>query len=333
MLDFLNNDAFSETTLTEAINSIDPVPGRAGELVFEGIGRGIATTTATFESQDGSLSLIKTSKRGENGQQNTTGDRKIAALPVPHVQLDDTVRADEIQNVRAFGRTDTLAGPQAVINQRLAEMALKHDLTAENLRMGALSGSIKDADGTELANLFSVFGVTQEAEFDLNLDSATTDVRTICAQIVRKMKANLRTAVGTSFRPWAFVGDNLFDALINHPSVKGAYDGYAAAERRLGESYAHGVFEFGGIFWENYAGSAGVGVDADKAVLFPTGVPGVYAEYYAPADTIAAANSIGLPRYARTYATPNGKAVVLETQQNPLPVCLRPKALLRARRT
>ena len=46
---------------------------------------------------------------------------------VPHIALEDTILADEVQNVRAFGSENMLEGGQNVVNQRLSEMASKID--------------------------------------------------------------------------------------------------------------------------------------------------------------------------------------------------------------
>ena len=65
---------------------------------------------------------------------------------MPHIALEDTILADEVQNVRAFG-SSMLEGVQAVVNQRMSEMATKMDATLEHLRIGAIKGQILDADG------------------------------------------------------------------------------------------------------------------------------------------------------------------------------------------
>ena len=80
---------------------------------------------------------------------------------VPHIALEDTILADEVQNVRAFGSESMLEGVQAVVNQRMSEMATKMDATLEHLRIGAIKGQILDADGSAVIyDLFTEFGVT-----------------------------------------------------------------------------------------------------------------------------------------------------------------------------
>lgn len=333
MIDVFNSDAFSTISLTAAINKVDHVPGRAGELAFAGVGEGVATTTVMIEEKAEALSLISTAPRGAPNAQEKSDKRTARSLAIPHIPLDDTVRADEVQNIRAFGSDNALQGVQTVVNDRLMKMAARHDLTLENLRLGALKGTITDADGSTIYNLFTEFGVSQESSVNFALTTATTDVRGKCATVIRAMKKNAKLALPSTARVHAFCGDNFFDALLSHANVKGVYDGYAAAERRLGDDYAYGIFEFGGIFFENYRGTddgSTVGIGTDAVRFFWSGVPGLYAEYYAPGDFMETVNTVGLPRYAKAVPDPSGlnRFVSIHTQQNPLPLCLRPKTLM-----
>jgi hypothetical protein len=335
MLDIFNNDAFSLISLTNAVNKIDHIPGRAGELAFSGVGSGVATTTVAIEQKGETLSLVSSAVRGAPVQQIGGVARTADYIGVPFIPLEAVIRADEVQNVRAFGSDNALEGVQNVVNTRMASLVGRHDLTLENLRLGALKGQVIDADGsTVLVDLFSKFGVSAPSDVAFALTTGTTDVRAKCMQIIRTMRVNAKMALPGSARVWALCGDNFFDALIGHANVKGVYDGYAAAERRLGGDYSHGIFEFGGIFFENYRGSDDgvVGIGTDDARFFWTNAPGLYAEYYAPGDFFETANTIGLPRYAKMAADPSGfnRFVTLHVQQSPLPLCLRPKTLIRA---
>jgi surface antigen len=48
--------------------------------------------------------------------------------------------ADEVQGVREFGSESSVQSVQTIVNERLGDMAAKHDLTLENLRLGAIKG-------------------------------------------------------------------------------------------------------------------------------------------------------------------------------------------------
>jgi hypothetical protein len=335
--DIFNDDAFSLISLTATINNVDHVPGRAGALAFAGVSEGIPTLSAVFESKAESLTLIREQPRGAPPEQEKKDKANLRSISVPHFPLEATIRADEVQGVRAFGTTDQLASVESVVNGYIRKMGQRHDLTLEYLRLGALKGAVMGPGGSVIADLFDLFGVTQ-TEFNWDLDNLETSeddfndpVRQKAQELVRYVTRNAKTLLPNGYRVWAFCGDNFFDKLISHRSVKEVYNNTTEQERRLGANYAFGVFEFGGVVFENYRGTDdNETVAIGEARVFLTGVPGLYAEYFAPADFMETANSIGLPRYAKI--APDAKFnrfVELHTQQNPLPICLRPKTLVR----
>ena len=178
-LDIFSGSAFSMVALTDAINKMPFVPGRIGQL---GLFReqGVSTTAVMIEEREGSLTLVETTSRGAPAVQHVTNKRKARSLTVPHIALEDTILADEVQNVRVFGSENMLEGVQAVVSQRLTEMATKMDATLEHLRVGAIKGQILDADGAAVIyDLFTEFGVTAYAEIDFDLDNASPAPRVI----------------------------------------------------------------------------------------------------------------------------------------------------------
>jgi hypothetical protein len=350
-LDPFNDEKFSMSSLTAAINEIPHVPGRAGELVFtaEGVFKGVETVKVAIERMhDEGLTLIPTTTRTAPApKEDVTRKRDLIDFEIPQIKLEDTIRSDSIQDVRMFGTENQLIGPEYVVNQQMQKMVLRHDLTLEHHRLGALMGQILDADGSVLTDLFATFGILNDdgfAEpqtFPHFLDSpglgAADAIRIKCQNIARRMerKAKMGSLPNTALI-WAFCGDDFFDTLISHPSVKEVWDGFGSAEAilRRGGNYAFGVFEFGGILWENYRGTDDqetVAIADDEARIFLTGVPGLYAEYFAPADFLDTVNTPGLRRYARLARDKQfNRWIEIHTQQNPLPLCLRPQTLMRA---
>ena len=335
-LDIFNNDAFSVVSLTDAINKLPYVPGQAGRLgLFEE--SGVSTTTIMLEEIDGSLSLIPTTPRGAPAVQNKVNKRKARSLAVPHLTLEDTILADEVQNRNSFGQPDALASVQTVVSNRLRDMTKWHDITLEHLRIGAIKGQILDADGsTVLYDLFSEFGVSQQSEIDFDLDNASPAsgaVKKKCHDITRKIADELG---GASFNYiHAFCSATFFDDLTTHPEVVESYRRYQESSfLRTGQ--ARKAVEYAGIVFEEYYGgnSGGNFIPTDKAHFFPVGTPGLFRQYNAPADFVETVNSLGLPRYAKQAVDQEfGRWVKLHTQSNPLPICTRPRVLLKAKRT
>ena len=332
-LDIFGSSAFTMVALTDAINKLPFVPGRIGQL---GLFReqGVSTTSVMIEEREGSLNLVETTARGAPAIQNTTNKRKARSLVVPHIALEDTILADEVQNVRAFGSENALEGVQAVVNQRMGEMATKMDATLEHLRIGAIKGQILDADGSAVIyDLFTEFGVTAYAEIDFDLDNgspAPGAVKKKCHDVRRKIEDELGAAPYDHIH--AICGADFFDDLITHPEVEKAYERYLdGAFLRQGQ--ARGSFEYAGIVFEEYRGRVGTVdfTDASKAYFFPVGVPGLFRQYNAPADFVETANTIGLPRYAKQAVDQQfARWVMLHVQSNPLPICTRPRVLIKA---
>lgn len=354
-MDIFNDDAFNLISMTAALNNVDHVPGRAGTLVFQGVSEGIRTTVASFEMKAETLTLIRNVPRGAPAEKEGRDKANIRAVSIPHFPLEDTINADEVAGVREFGSTDQLKTVQSVVNNQLRKIGLRHDLTLEHLRLGALKGVVLNKDGDILVDLFDLFDVpagtldsggfvatsgTGPATIDFDLDNyAAADsfddfVRRKVSIVKRFMMQNAKTPLGSGFRVHMLCGDNFFDKLIEHPSVRDTYKNTADQERRLGATFEYGAFEYGGVVFENYRGSDDnetVSIDTDTAIGFLTGVPQIYAEYFAPANFVETVNTVGLPRYAKLAPdTKWNRFVEIHTQQNPLPVCLRPRTLIRA---
>ena len=341
-LNVFDQDAFGVIALTDAINNIPFVPGRAGQVIDWGE-RGATTTTIMIEQVDGALKLLNPTPRGGNGESKGKDKRVARALLIPHYQYDDGINADEVQSVRAFGSETEVQSVQGLVNQRLSDaVSLVLDPTLEYQRIGAIKGVILNADGTTLYDLFSEFGVTQESEIDFDLDNASPAsgaLRKACAGAARLVADNMGGVGYTGLH--SFCGSAFFDDLLAHSEVRASYTGTDMA-KVLRDGYVlpngqkvYGAFEFGGIVWENYRGKNGSAqmVDTNKCHIFPTGTPGLFRTVYAPADYVETVNTVGLPRYAKQWLSQNGKRIEMEAQSNPLSYCTRPKVLLKGKRT
>jgi len=327
MLDIFNNDAFSVIRLTDAINKVPHIPGRAGQVI-DWQEQGIDTTSVLIEEVSGELRLLNPVPRGGVGETTEKSKRKARSLIVPHYQHDDAIMADEVQGVRAFGQESQVETIFNKVNMRMQETVQQRmDPTLEYQRVGALKGIILNGDGSTLYNLFTEFNVSAPSDVSFALGNANTDVRGKCTQVVRAIANALG---GIPYRGiYAFCGDDFWDALIKHPKVEETFkyqEGF-----RLREGVAWQTLDFGGITFENYRGSIGNTpfIASGTAQFFPIGVPGLWRTLYAPADYIETVNTIGLPRYAKQIRMKNDKGIELEQQMNPLNYCTRPNVLVK----
>jgi len=340
MLDIFNNDAFSVTELTLAINDIDFVPGRVmGSGLFSA--EGLSTTNASIERQGNSLVLIEPTARGGPGvNMQDDDDRQLIPVAIPHFEVNDTVMAEEVQGVRAFGTENELETVQGRVVRKQAKHVRSFGATSELSMLGACKGIITYKGGQTL-NLFTLFGIAPPADLELDVDAlnAAADggvFRKWCADLVRAQADELG-GLPWSGKVRAFVGNDFFDKVLGLKEVRETYQGWNEA-KILREGYiepdgkSYGAFEFADVIFENYRGKVGATnfVEADEAHFHPEGVPELFITRYAPADYVETVNTVGVRLYSRQYQMQNGKGVNLDSQMNELNLCTRPRVLRKA---
>lgn len=343
MDDLFASDAFSLTTLTDAIQDKVIRPGRLAEM-------GLFSTTSVHtldiavEQRGDTLQIVAPSSRGAPGEMRDYPKRSLHTFKIPHFQRDWSVIADEVQGVRAMGSSTRLETVQNKVAERISVNIADLEVTEEHARLGAIQGVITYRDGSTF-DIFDRFGVSEPATIDFDLDAASPVdgvLRKRCTAMIRSVRAALG---GVNFEyVHALVGDNFFDDLLMHREVRETYKGWSD-ERILRESYvgknraSNPIFRFGDIVFENYGAiedsgdGALMGIGTDLARFFPVGVPGLFRTYYAPADYNETVNTAGKRLYAKSFPMPNGKGINGEVQMNALQLCTRPGALFSGKRT
>ena len=331
-LDIFNNDAFSMTSLTARANKAPYVPGQIGASgLFEE--DGVTTTSVFVESKDGKLALVEPTNRGGPGESVGKDRSSLVPFIVPHYQRDDAVMADEVQGVRAFGTENDVETVQSVVDSKLARHYRDLDATLEFSRVGCIKGIVVSKSGGVLANLYTAFGIAAPADFSFALSVDATIVRKKAEQLRRIIEDEL-DAPYSSIR--AFCGDDFWDDLINHKSVRDAYLAAMKINETLGKSTD--MFDLGGIMFERYrtgkkakaANGDTLFIAPDEARFVPVGVPELFISRFAPADYEDTVNTKGLPRYVKQIPMPNGKGREIEVQSNHISLCTQPAVLRRA---
>lgn len=325
-MDIFNNDAFSTVSLSAAIGNTPYVPQRLAELnLFSE--DGMTTTSAMIEQLGTTLSLVPAATRGSPANATARDKAKLIPFPSVHLPARETVLADSVQNLRAFGSESELETVQAVVNRQLTKMRRNIDATIEFHRMGAIKGQVLDSDGsTVLLDLYTAFGVSQQTQ-NMALTTTTTKVRTLITQARRKSEDDLGGLMYKSMR--AFCSPGFFDAFVGHAAVEAAFDRWNSGDF-LRQDLRAGFYH-GGVFWEEYRGTVGgVAFIADgEAYLVPEGVPDMFITNYAPADYMEAVNTIGLPYYAKQEPMRMNKGIDLEAQSNPMNLNTRPRSVIK----
>lgn len=333
--DIFNNDAFAAVELTSAISVVPNTYGRLNEMgLFSN--EGIPTTTVAVAYENGSLNLLPTRVRGgppSLGLPVRRNARTFSLWQIPH---DDFVLADDIQNLTSFSG-NILENVEAVVARKLARMRAKHAITLEHLRMGALKGIVLDADGSTLINLFTEFGVTEKV-VAFTLGTAGTDVLGKVREVISYMEDNLMGETMTGVH--ALCSPEFFTALIGHSKVTEAYKYYASGRDPLRNGFGR-VFDFGGVTFEEYRGTANSAnedgtftarkfIPANEARFFPLGTTDTFSTYFGPADFMDTVNTLGTEVYARQAVDPEFQRYVkIHTQSNVLPLVKRPALLVK----
>jgi hypothetical protein len=334
---FAADSAFTMAGLTKTINQFDFVPNQLSRYnLFEE--EGIAETVAWIEEDKQTLTLVKVAERGAPGDTFSTDKRKMRPFKIPHMPLQSSVQADEVQNLRAYAINQTpqavLASVESVVNRKLSKARQRYEATLEYHKIGAVKGQILDADGvTVIYDLFTEFGVSQQTQA-MALTTGTTNVDVKTREAIRLSQ----NALGNDpVQGWiAMCGDGFFDTFISHANVKQYYLQWQAAASLSGTNLAYRSFPVFGVNWENYRGSVG-GVSyigTDDAYLIPIGTPGLFIGRFGPSTWIDRVNQMpefpsGFPIEVRQEMMPRGQGIALDLQSNPLYLCTKPRAIIK----
>lgn len=326
-LGIFDSDKFSLQELTAAINEQPALPSRLAKLgLFQE--EGITTTSLTVEKDADTLTLIPNQSRSSDTPNATGGSsRSIVVFPTTHLPTQDTIKPDDVQNLRAFGSASDEETMVAFVNKRLAKMRRRIDATIEYQRVGAIKGTIVDSDGaTVISNLFTQFGLTQQTH-ELSLNTAGADIRGEMLGAKDKMEFALGNEVNSGIR--MICGKTFFRAFIAHDVVKKAYELWEAGQ--FGRNDPRAGFDFAAVTNEEFKGGIGASpfIADGEAYLFPEGVEEMFITRFAPANYNETANTIGLPYYAKQEPKPLGKGILVEAQSNPISICTRPRAVIK----
>jgi hypothetical protein len=234
MLNIFDDDAFTLQRLTAAFNDLPEVPTPVGSLgIFEE--QGVDTRIVSIEKQTEGLALVAQSPYGGVGESVGGEDRDMIDIRIPHFQRDDSVVADEVQGVRAFGTENQLETVQERVNLKMARHARALDFTLEHLRVGAIKGLVLNKAGDTILNTFTKFGVSQPAEIAFDLSNASSDVLGHCQQVLDQTEDALEGR-GTPSKVYGLAGDTFMQLLWTHPKVAATYANWQAAVALRGDS-------------------------------------------------------------------------------------------------
>lgn len=332
-VDVFSTDAFSAVSMTEALEKTDYVPQWLGQLgLFDPWP--IRTETFAVEKRDNKLALVQTTERGAAIPNRGRERRDIRDFRTVRVAHGDTLRASELQNIRAFASESELEQVQAEVLRREVRVRDDLELTHENMRLGCIDGLVKDADGTTIRDWFSEWGISRPSEinFALGTQNATNGpIRTACQSIIRSMKRNSKGAwVPNQTQVIGLCDEAFFSALISNAEVRSTYLNWIEAQNLRGE-YAFGMFNYGGIWFYEYQGTddnTTVKVGTGKCKFFPWKGRQVFQKVMSPGESFDWVNTLGQEWYSRSiYDRDRNESVEIEVMSYPQYVCTRPEML------
>ena len=338
-MDIFRSDAFSMIEMTNAVQDFQTVPSFLDSL---GIFTPVPITTERFEVEmvgDGTLGLVPTTERGAPRTTISRDRRKMRDFSTVRLRQFDTLRAQEVAGIRAFGSQTEVEQAVRVVAERQNKLIRRLNLTHEYHRLGAINGVVLDADGsTVIRNFYTEFSITPPTEIGFDLDNRTRMNEYIKTNVIRPMQRALggRWVPGASIV--ALCGDTFYDRFIENPEVRASYLNWQAAQELRGSTgKAFESFSFGNVEWVNYRGTddnSTVAIGTDKCRFIPVGVPDVFQTVYSPAESFEFVNTLGMPTYSKVLPDPSGhdEFVEIDVASYPLHMCLAPQALLQGRR-
>lgn len=338
--DVLNSKPFTFADMTQAVN--DVIPYKPGQVTSLGIFQeeSLFTDVAYIEGREGKLSLIPTSSRGGPSSQVSPAKRNIRPVNTFRLSEEDQINASELFKVSQFHSVNALQNLATVRNQRLMQMADAMDMTLEHLHLNALKGDVLDADGsTSLTNLFTLFGVSQDAEIAFDLGTSTDGALTKKLAGIRRTMMNYLEADSVRVdHIHVLCSPEFFDDLVVAKDIL-AWAKIQPNSQYLTQSRVFGRLEWQGFVFEEYrlgtiaSAAGGSWIATDKCIVFPVG-PSIYTTFYSPGEFFGALDGTpGLPRYARAAADVEwDEYIKLKLQSYPLPICTRPKVLMKGKK-
>ena len=336
VIDGFTNREFAAEELTLAMSVFPNFYTMVTDMGIFGDPIPLSTTYVSLEIEDHVLNLLPASERGGPASQGTRGRRKKKLFEVPFTPHEDSIKVGDLQNLRAFGSKAPMMLEQQV-NRKLLTMAMKHQITHEWRRVGALCGKILDADASVMIDIFDEFDVEEKVEFF----GAAGSTSQHCRNIWRHMEDNLDGEVMTGVV--ALCSPEFMDMLLEDVDVKKAYDSFQAALAGLPNPQLYDVrryFPYQNISFIEYRGVASaVAQDGTKtarkfipagtARFFPLGTITSAFSCVAPGDFIECYNMPGQLYYAKAAPVRFDRGVDLHTQSSFLPLWTRPKLLVK----
>jgi hypothetical protein len=336
-------------TAIDLTSAIDVIGNQWGLLGDMGMFRedGVDTTVVEIRYRDGFITVLSSAERGTIPQVAPGDDQAAVFVPIPHFPELDSITPHDLQDRWAFpeGGGDSQVLRRNTLEEELAHrmqrIALKHDITLEYLRMGAIKGQLYDGKGKLLVDLFAAFHVTQQV-FSFAFSDPNFEVQQFTYQVARYIELNLHGDISTGVV--ALCSPEFFDAFTSHPKVQIFFLNWRseiAGDTRKGFKFGAITFieynaqvpttPLAGLLQQQTQGMAGMTrfIEPSTAYSFPEGTRDSFHTYFGPPYAAPFIASRGVKRFVSPKILDHLRGVELLSESNPLPICRRPNVLVK----
>lgn len=295
ILDIVNQDPFTQISMTEGINKIDNVPNHLGRLGIFTLSP-IRSAVLAFDVKGATIRLVPTSKRGEPIDSTDKRNKaKFKYFSTDRLAVKDRIVAGDLQFLRDVGTADQPKQLAAEIAERQSGLngvgGLMGDIdaTREYQRLSALRGILIDTEGAELYNYFTEMGVDEPSTITLDVSTLINGKlrSTVHDQVVRYMKKNAKGARYSQII--ALCGPGAIDKLQEAPEYRKAFEGQEEA-KELRSGMGKPV-DFAGVLWVEYEGTdddTTVALGDDEVLFIPAGADNtVFRQICSPGEKFA----------------------------------------------
>jgi len=326
------DNLFQTRSLTAAVNLINPVPTIVLDQVF---GRKLRQLSPRFawDVQSVSDRVLKSISAAEPAQVAAMDGYNTITCDAPRFAEKRLITASDLSAMRGFGQAALPELLKERIGREQAQMRRKMDLTREFMAAKALTGQIIDDTGTVLVDYnFAASQTPVLTGTNLWTDAASDPLKNI-----RAWKKQIAQAMGNVSNWVAFAGSDAMDALLNNTKVleliKYTQGGEVANDGRIANLGGVAVFEYFGSYVDA-AGNRQDLIPADAFILVGQ-VDDAFAELFAPvvdfeSEFGAGSGKPGEVFFAKSWKTDDPSGRWLKLEARPLPVLMRPDAIVHA---
>lgn len=272
--------------------------------------------------------------RLRNGERNWVTSNRPEEVPfrIPFFPLDHNVKPVDVQSYRALqaGNTQVLETVAQEVSRYTNRIQRSIDATKEMIWTSAILGTAfvgSTGASNSNYNYYTAFGQTQQVVTVDFTDDTVDPTAVINAQARSWIAANKKDGTSQT-KIIALCGAEFFSNITSNAFTKQAYLYYQGSPNilrdRISGDADFQVFDFGGIIYIEVDTPQ---IATDEAYVLPMGIPGMFQQHYAPADTIAAANKPALDQYLFMFE--DFRTVRLQSEFALLAVNTRPELVVK----